>query len=96
MTQTADISTPKLVFVLIRATRSLTEFLEAGLAREGIHKPDFAILEALLHKGPLAIRRSSRRSPGDGSTEGGHRSFERARHGQRPADRGRSMGTLWS
>ena len=55
MPQTADISTPKLVLVLIRASRSLAEFLEAGLAREGIHNPDFAILEALLHKGPLAM-----------------------------------------
>jgi AraC-like DNA-binding protein/DNA-binding MarR family transcriptional regulator len=55
MTQTADVSTPKLVLVLMRASRSLAEFLEAGLAREGIHNPDFAILEALLHKGPLAM-----------------------------------------
>ena len=55
MPPTPDASTPKLVIVLMRATRSLTEFLEAGLAREGINNPDFAILEALLHKGPLAI-----------------------------------------
>jgi AraC-like DNA-binding protein/DNA-binding MarR family transcriptional regulator len=55
MPQTADISTPRLVIVFIRASRSLAEFLEAGLAREGIHNPDFAILEALLHKGPLTI-----------------------------------------
>ena len=55
MPKTPDISTPKLVIVLMRATRSLAEFLEAGLALEGIHNPDFAILEALLHKGPLTI-----------------------------------------
>ena len=55
MPQTADISTPRLVIVFMRASRSLAEFLEAGLAREGIHNPDFAILEALLHKGPLTI-----------------------------------------
>lgn len=55
MSQTSDISIPMLAFVLIRASRSLGEFLEAGLAREGIHTTDFAILEALLHKGPLAI-----------------------------------------
>src|ERR1700730_7916834 len=55
MPPTAHISTPKLVIVLMRASRSLAEFLEAGLAREGIHNPDFAILEALLHKGPLAM-----------------------------------------
>ena len=56
MPQTADISTPKLALVLIRASRSLAEFLESGLAREGIHNPDFAILEALLHKGPLTLQ----------------------------------------
>lgn len=55
MPQMPDISTPRLAFVLMRASRSLGEFLEAGLAREGIHNPDFAILEVLLHKGPLAI-----------------------------------------
>ena len=55
MPHTLDIPTPKLALVLMRASRSLAEFLEAGLAREGIHNPDFAILEALLHKGPLTI-----------------------------------------
>ena len=55
MRQTADISIPMLALVLGRAARSLAEFLEAGLAREGIPNPDFAILEALLHKGPLTI-----------------------------------------
>jgi AraC-like DNA-binding protein/DNA-binding MarR family transcriptional regulator len=55
MPQTPDIRTPKLVIVLMRAYRSLAEFLEAGLARQGIQNPDFAILEALLHKGPLAM-----------------------------------------
>src|SRR6267142_413297 len=55
MPQTPDIRTPKLVIVFMRAYRSLAEFLEAGLAREGIQNPDFAILEALLHKGPLAM-----------------------------------------
>jgi MarR family 2-MHQ and catechol resistance regulon transcriptional repressor len=53
--QTPDIPTPKLVIVFMRASRALAEFLEAGLAREGIHNPDFAILEALLHKGPLTL-----------------------------------------
>ena len=55
MPQTADVPTPKLALVLMRASRSLTDFLEAGLAREGIPTPDFAILEALLHKGPLTL-----------------------------------------
>ena len=44
-----------LSLVLMRASRSLGEFLEAGLAREGIQTADFTILEALLHKGPLAM-----------------------------------------
>ena len=55
MAKTADIPTPKLALVLMRAARSLAEFLEAGLAREGIQTMDFAILEALLHKGPLSM-----------------------------------------
>jgi AraC-like DNA-binding protein/DNA-binding MarR family transcriptional regulator len=55
MAETDGISLPKLAFVLLRAARSLTEFLEAGLAREGIDSGDFAILEVLLHKGPLAM-----------------------------------------
>jgi len=53
--QTSDIPTPKLVIVFVRASRALAEFLETGLAREGIQNPDFAILEALLHKGPLTL-----------------------------------------
>ncbi len=55
MPQTSDIPAPKLVIVLTRAYRALAEFLEAGLAREGIQGADFAILEALLHKGPLSL-----------------------------------------
>ena len=53
MPPTPPVSIPMLAFVLMRASRSLGEFLEAGLAREGIHNPDFAVLEVLLHKGPL-------------------------------------------
>jgi AraC-like DNA-binding protein/DNA-binding MarR family transcriptional regulator len=53
--ETPDIPTPKLVIIFLRAFRALSEFLEAGLAREGIPNPDFAILEALLHKGPLTL-----------------------------------------
>lgn len=55
MPQTTKVSTPMLALVLMRASRSLREFAEAGLAREGIHTIDFAILEALLHKGPLPM-----------------------------------------
>ena len=49
----AGIPTAKLVIVLVRAYRSLAEFLEGGLALQGISLRDFAILEVLLHKGPL-------------------------------------------
>src|SRR5258708_6351827 len=52
--KTADIPTPKLVIILSRAYRSLAEFLEGGLAQQGVILTDFAILEVLLHKGPLA------------------------------------------
>src|ERR1700736_1224343 len=55
MQQTSDISTAKLVIVLTRADRSLTDFLEGGLALQGILTTDFAILEVFLHKGPLAM-----------------------------------------
>jgi predicted DNA-binding transcriptional regulator len=51
--RTAGIPTAKLVIVLVRAYRSLAEFLEGGLALQGISLRDFAILEVLLHKGPL-------------------------------------------
>src|SRR5688572_25745805 len=55
MRHTADFSTAKLVMVLTRAYRSLAEFLEGGLALQCIVTADFAILEVLLHKGPLAM-----------------------------------------
>jgi AraC-like DNA-binding protein/DNA-binding MarR family transcriptional regulator len=53
--RTAEISTSKLVIVLARAYRSLAEFLEGGLALQGISLRDFGILEVLLHKGPLSV-----------------------------------------
>jgi hypothetical protein len=59
--QTADISTSRLVVVLARAYRSLAEFFEGGLALQGISLRDFAILEVLLHKGPLSGGGSPRR-----------------------------------
>jgi AraC-like DNA-binding protein/predicted transcriptional regulator len=53
MGDNAGVSIEKLVIVLNRAHRSLSDFLEGGLARQGILMSDFAILEALFHKGPL-------------------------------------------
>lgn len=54
MKQSAGVSGSRLVLVLDRTYRSLVELLERGLALQGISFTDFAILEALLHKGPLA------------------------------------------
>jgi AraC-like DNA-binding protein/DNA-binding MarR family transcriptional regulator len=54
LTKASTVSTAKLVIVLGRAYRSLVGFLEGGLALQGISAADFAIMEALLHKGPLA------------------------------------------
>ena len=61
------------VLVLGRAYRSLAEFLGgAGLAREGIQMTDFGILEALPHKGPLAIAAIEQKVRlGDRAAEGG-------------------------
>ena len=46
---------PKLWTVLARAYRHMAEVLEASVAEEGMCLSDFAVLEVLLHKGPLAI-----------------------------------------
>jgi len=52
-----------LPIVLTRAYRSLVDFLLGGLAFQGISPPDFAILEALLHKGPLSASSIDSRVP---------------------------------
>jgi AraC-like DNA-binding protein/DNA-binding MarR family transcriptional regulator len=54
MKPTAGVTQPMLVIVLGRAHRSLAAYLEQGLALQGISMGDFAVLEVLLHKGPLA------------------------------------------
>ena len=51
---TTGTTQPMLVIVLHRANRSLTAYLEQGLALQGISLGDYTILEVLLHKGPLA------------------------------------------
>jgi len=53
MKQSEAVPTSRLAVVLARAYRSLSDFFERKLARQGISLIDFAILEALLHKGPL-------------------------------------------
>ena len=50
--ESTDISTSMLPIVLTRTYRALADFLQSRLAFQGICPVDFAILEALQHKGP--------------------------------------------
>jgi AraC-like DNA-binding protein/DNA-binding MarR family transcriptional regulator len=52
--ESPDVSVTMLPIVLTRAHWALTDFLKSGLAFQGIRPADFAILEALQHKGPLS------------------------------------------
>lgn len=53
-TETAPASgTPKLMVVLTRTHRSVADFLAGALVEKGVSWEEFAVLEALLHKGPL-------------------------------------------
>ena len=44
---------PKLMVVLMRAYRSVADFLAGALAEKSVSWEEFLVLEALLHKGPL-------------------------------------------
>lgn len=55
MTSGMETTGPKLWTVLARAYRHMAEVLEASVAEEGLCLSDFAVLEVLLHKGPLPI-----------------------------------------
>jgi MarR family 2-MHQ and catechol resistance regulon transcriptional repressor len=46
---------PKLWVVLARAHAAMANYLEHCIAGEGLGLTDFAVLELLLHKGPMAI-----------------------------------------
>ncbi len=45
---------PKLMVVLTRTYRSVADFLAGALVEKGVSWEEFVVLEALLHKGPLA------------------------------------------
>jgi MarR family transcriptional regulator, 2-MHQ and catechol-resistance regulon repressor len=46
---------PKLWIVLVRCHHALSQLVERDIAGLGLCITDFAVLEALLHKGPLTI-----------------------------------------
>ena len=51
----------KLWVVLAKAHRAVLDFAEADVARHGLSMSEFAILEALYHKGPLLLGDLQRR-----------------------------------
>jgi MarR family 2-MHQ and catechol resistance regulon transcriptional repressor len=55
MAEAEETSGTRLWLVLARAYRALADYIEASVLSLGIGLSDFAILEALLHKGPLAM-----------------------------------------
>ncbi len=42
-------------FVMMKATQAITRYALANLEESGLGVSDFAVLEALLHKGPLPV-----------------------------------------
>lgn len=55
MKKDSVISAPKLWTVLARSYSSVAAFAERSVASEDLGLSDFAVLEVLLHKGPLTI-----------------------------------------
>src|SRR5258708_35342764 len=55
MKKSDRITAPRLWLVIIRSHRALTRLAEESITRAGLCLTDFAVLEALLHKGPLTI-----------------------------------------
>lgn len=53
--ETGEPSLVQVWLVLSRCYRSLVDFLEGGIATQGVCVSDFMVLEALLHKGPMPI-----------------------------------------
>src|SRR5882757_3713484 len=47
--------TDHLWLVMMKAMRALTRYAAAGIEETGLGLSDFGVLEALLHKGPLAV-----------------------------------------
>jgi AraC-like DNA-binding protein/DNA-binding MarR family transcriptional regulator len=52
---TAELSGAKVYMVFSRAYRSIDAYLSARLTSRGLYMSDFAVLEALLHKGALTV-----------------------------------------
>jgi AraC family transcriptional regulator len=57
------LSGAKLFFVFGRAYRSLVAYAETGITARGVYLSDFAVLEALLHKGPLTMTALAQSTP---------------------------------
>src|SRR3954465_3367190 len=41
--------------VMIKSMQAISRYAQAGLAKSGLGDSDFAVLEVLLHKGPLPV-----------------------------------------
>ena len=54
-TQAECVSAARLWLVLARAHGSIVDYIESAITAEGLGVSDFAVLEVLLHKGPLTI-----------------------------------------
>jgi MarR family 2-MHQ and catechol resistance regulon transcriptional repressor len=55
MSTSARVGAPRLWIVLARCYRAVSLIAERSIADAGLGLSDFAVLEALLHKGPLTI-----------------------------------------
>src|SRR5580698_10851660 len=53
--RTAELSGAKVYTVFSRAYRSVDAYLQARITSRGLYMSDFAVLEALLHKGALTV-----------------------------------------
>jgi len=55
MSTSLRVKAPRLWIVLSRCYRAVSQIAERSIAEAGLGLSDFAVLEALLHKGPLTI-----------------------------------------
>ena len=51
----AELDGAKVFMVFARAYRSVDAYLQARITSRGLYVSDFAVLEALLHKGALTV-----------------------------------------
>lgn len=63
MTAKTPIDAPGLWLVLMRCHRALSHVAELSIRDSGLGLTDFAVLEALMHKGPLTIGEIQSRVP---------------------------------